>query len=139
MSVELVRNCVTPLGGRHLCRLVVYTQNSSSIKCTLLSGRFGQIGYHYKLQDSAKMCLSTKMPSASGELCPLTPTGGCAPRPPYTLVLPLHRSPAFCSPNVKLLPTPLCVWPQNLEPTVHGSLITRTNVVFVEAPVPALD
>ena len=37
-------------------RLVVYTQNSSGIKCTPLSGRFGQIGYNYKLQDSAKMC-----------------------------------------------------------------------------------
>jgi len=52
-AIELVRNHMTPLGGRHQRRLVVYTQNSSGIKCTLLSGRFGQISYHYKLQDSA--------------------------------------------------------------------------------------
>ena len=56
-AIKLVRNRITPLGGRHQRRLVVYTQNSSSIKCTPLSSRFGQIGYHYKLQDSAKKCV----------------------------------------------------------------------------------
>ena len=55
-ATELVRNRITPLGGRYQRRLVVYTQNSSGIKCTHLSGRFGQIGYQYKHQDSAKMC-----------------------------------------------------------------------------------
>jgi len=33
-ATELVRNRITPLGGRQQCRLVVYTQNSSGIKCT---------------------------------------------------------------------------------------------------------
>jgi len=49
-ATELVRNRIDQR------RLVVYTQNSSGIKCTHLSGRFGQIGYQYKHQDSAKMC-----------------------------------------------------------------------------------
>jgi len=49
-AIELVRNRIDQR------RLVVYTQNSSGIKCTHLSGRFGQIGYQYKHQDSAKMC-----------------------------------------------------------------------------------
>ena len=58
VAIKLVRNRITPAGGRHQRRLVVYTQNSSGrpTKCTPLSDRFGQIGYHYKLQDSAKMC-----------------------------------------------------------------------------------
>jgi len=33
-----------------------FTQNSSGIKFISLSGRFRQISYHYKFQDSAKMC-----------------------------------------------------------------------------------
>jgi len=49
-ATELVRNRIDQR------RLVVYTQNSSGIKCTHLSGRFSQIGYQYKHQDSAKMC-----------------------------------------------------------------------------------
>jgi len=72
---ELVRNRITPPGGRHQCRLVVYTQNSSGIKFTPLSGRFGQISYHYKLQDSAwNVCSSTKMPSVSWGFAPSDPT-----------------------------------------------------------------
>ena len=46
LSSVLVRNRITPLGGRHQRLLVVYTQNSSGIKCTPRSGRFGQIGWH---------------------------------------------------------------------------------------------
>jgi len=45
-ATELVRNRVTPLGGRHQRRLVVYTQNHSGVKCTPLPGRYGQIDYH---------------------------------------------------------------------------------------------
>ena len=44
--------------------LVVYTQNSSGIRCTPLSGRFGQIGYHYKLRDSANKKLSYRRGTA---------------------------------------------------------------------------
>jgi len=46
-ATELVRNRLTPLGGRHQRRLIVYTQNSSGIKCTVymrLSSRLDQIG-----------------------------------------------------------------------------------------------
>jgi len=57
LSSNLVRNRITPPGGRQQRRLVVYTQNSSGIKCTPLSGRFGQIGYHYRSSRTAqKMC-----------------------------------------------------------------------------------
>jgi len=69
-----------------------------------LSGRFGQIGYHYKLQDCTKdVFYSTKTPSASGvfgpdphrglgplyprwELCPQTPVIGSPWQP--ALLLP---------------------------------------------------
>jgi len=54
---ELVRTRIAPPGGRYQRHLVVCTQNSSGITCTHLSGRFGQIDYHYKLQDSKKCVL----------------------------------------------------------------------------------
>ena len=79
LSSDLVRNRITPLGGKHRRRLVVYTRNSSGIKCTHLSGRFGQIGYHYKLQDSAKMCPPVLKCHQLQDASPLTPTGSSAP------------------------------------------------------------
>jgi len=71
------------------------------MKCTPLSGRFSQIGYHYPLQDSAKMCVPVlkchqlrggfvPWPTTGGS-APWTPAGGCAPDPRYSLALP--RSP----------------------------------------------
>jgi len=105
LSGDLVRNRIgglTPPGGRHQRHLVVYTQNSSGIKCMPLSGSFGQIGYHYKTQDSAKMCPPVRLLKChqlqglrpltpTGNSAPWTPTGSSAPRPPYRLALP--RSP----------------------------------------------
>ena len=45
LSGDLVRNRIgglTPPGGRHQRHLVVYTQNSSGIKCMPLSGKKGK-------------------------------------------------------------------------------------------------
>jgi len=114
-----VENRTTPLGGRHQRHLVVYTQNSSGIKCTPQSGRFGQIGYHYKVQDRAKKCppvlkcISLRGAKSSPDL----PPGALPPGPPLwalpqTPVIGSRSrarlsSPPFCSPNFKLLPTPL--------------------------------
>jgi len=73
-------------------RLVVYSQNSSGIKCTPLSGRFGQIGYNYKLQDSAKMCAqyqnARSLPDPHWGLCHHTPLQVHAP----TLATSSHPS-----------------------------------------------
>jgi len=93
-ATEPVRNrIITPLGGRHQRRLVVYAQTSSGIKCrpTPLSGSFGQIGYDYKLQDSGKMCAPVpkchQFQEASRSwpppgLCPLDPNWGLCPQTP---------------------------------------------------------
>ena len=54
-AIELVRNRITPLGGRTLAQ---FSRLHSNIRCTLLYGRFGQIDYHYKIQDSAKIVCS---------------------------------------------------------------------------------
>ena len=79
---ELVRTRIAPPGGRHQRHLVVCTQNSSGITCTHLSGRFGQIDYHYKLQDSTKMCASVlKCP-------PDLPLGALPPGPPLGALPP---------------------------------------------------
>ena len=106
---EHVRNRITPLGGKHQSRLVIYTKNSSGIKCTPLSSRFGQIDYHYKLQDSAKMCPSVlKCHQLQGGFAPQTPVIGSRSRA-------RHSSPPFCSPTGQLqttsdVTTPTTVW-----------------------------
>jgi len=106
-ATELVRNRITPPGERHQRRLVVYTQNISGVKCTPLSGRYGEIGYQYKLQGSAKdVCSSSKMSSASGGFVS-GPRWGLWPHTPAIGSRSRHSSPPFCSPNFKLLPTPL--------------------------------
>jgi len=58
-----------------------------------LSGRFGQIGYHYKLQDSTKdVFYSTKTPSASGVFGP-DPHRGLGPLYPRWELCPQAPDP----------------------------------------------
>jgi len=104
-AIELVTNRTTPPSGRHQRRLIVYTQNSSGIKCTPRSGRFGQIGCHCKLHDSAKCVFQYWNAISFRGLRPLAHTGGCAPWPPAGGSAP--------GPKIGLVhnATPRSVWP----------------------------
>jgi len=82
---ELVRNRITPPGWSYQRCLVVYTQNSSCMMSNVhaSSGHFGQVGYHCKLQDSAKMCAPLlKCHQLQGALPPWPPPGALPPEPP---------------------------------------------------------
>jgi len=53
---ELAGNRITRLGGRHQRRLVIYTQNSSGIKRTPLSGRFRSVRSDTTAKRAQKLC-----------------------------------------------------------------------------------
>ena len=81
-------------------------RTSSSMKCTPLTGRLGQIGCRYNLQDSAKKyapvlkCheLRGRTAPLTPQLCPLDPLGALPPGRRYRLA-----SPPVWSANFKLL------------------------------------
>jgi len=72
--------------------VVVYTQNRSGIKCSL-SRHFCQIGYHYKLQDSAKMCSVLKCHQLKAAKPPDPLLGALPTGPPGVWALPTLLDP----------------------------------------------
>jgi len=77
-----------------------------------LSGRFGQIGYHYKLHDIAKMCAPVLKchQLQGGETLPPGPPLGVLSQTPVTRsrYRARHSTPSFCSRQLQtILPAPL--------------------------------